>query len=481
MKIIIILFAFFIFHSISYSQSSGTFGFSDARSAAMAYSYVSNSRGVDAIGTNPANLAIPMSKKFSLRTYLPIPQLNFYLRTPLSIEKYNYYFGGVDDGNGKTSGRYLNEDEKNELKEMLGDSDFLMNFSLNHLSASYYHSDKVGAFGFSFVDRAGFRLKPSKSFTDLIFSGLYMNKIYSLSDLIAKAMIWREVSFSYGRKVIDIENSFVKNLFAGISFKFISGYYYISTEKNDSYFNLESDFLMKGKLDYAIKFALSPDFAKNYGKDSIVWIDDFNFSFSPASAGKGFGIDIGFSSDINDYLNVAIAITDIGSIKWKNNQAIIKANSEFTFEGYTSKEKLDSLKDKFDNVESDINSQFSSGLPTALKVGASFQLEKAPFIKSFPGSLLVVFDYNQGFNNEIGNSTIPRFSLGFEWNHPSKYVPIIRTGLSVGGIVGFTWGFGLGFNAGPLEFNFASSNLAFLLSPNSSRKINFVMDSKWRF
>jgi hypothetical protein len=461
-----------------FSQSSGSFGFSDARSTALALTYTSNSRGVDAIGVNPANIAREDRTRFSLKTHIPIPQINFYFRTPMSIEKYNYFFGGVDDGTGKIVGRYLNESEKEELKEMLGDTDLLFNLNANHLSISYLHNQKIGGFGFAFVDRLGVRFKPSKGFTDLIFSGLYPNQIYAFSDLIAKASIWREVSFSYARKMIDFENAFIKNLYAGITLKFISGYYYLSTEKNDSYFNHESENVIRGKLDYLILHALSPDFATNYGKDSIV--SDFRFSFAPTSAGKGFGIDLGLSGDINDYIKAGIAITDLGSINWKTNQATIKGKSEFTFEGYSTKEELDSLKEKFNEATSDITSPFSSSLPTALRVGLSLQLEKAPFIKSFPGSLLVVFDYNQGFNNEIGNTTIPRFSLGFEWDY-LKYIPLIRTGISVGGLVGFTWSFGLGFKLGPIEFNLASSNFASLFSPNSTRKINLAMESKWRF
>lgn len=478
---IFLIFIILIFSLLSptYSQSSGSFGFSDAKSISMAFTYVSNSRGVDAIGVNPANLALQGKKRFNIKSYLPVPELNFYFRTPLSIDKYNYFFGGVDDGSGKLVGRYLNNDEKEELKEMLGETDLIFNLNINHLSTSYYHSEKIGAFGFGIVDRLGMRFKPSKSFTDLVFSGLYPNQVYAFSDLIAKVSIWREVSFSYARKITDIKSNYLQNLFAGITFKFISGYYYLSTEKNDSYFQNEAENIIKGKFDYTILHALSPDFAKNYGKDSIVSIKDFRFSFSPTAAGSGFGFDIGFSGDINDYLKAAIAITDIGSIKWDNNQATIKNNSEFTFEGYSTKEELDSLKNKFNKATSDITTPFSSGLPTTLRLGISFQFDKAPFIKSFPGSLLVAFDYNQGFNNEIGNSTIPRFSMGFEWDYLK--LPFIRTGFSFGGLVGFTWSLGIGFNAGPLEFNFASSNFAALLSPNSTRKLNFAMDSKWKF
>jgi hypothetical protein len=94
--------------------------------------------------------------------------------------------------------------------------------------------------------------------------------------------------------------------------------------------------------------------------------------------------------------------------------------------------------------------------------------------------MLVSFDYNQGFNNEIGNSTKPRFSLGIDWK-PGNWIPFIRTGISVGGKLGFRWGFGLGFMAGPFEFDFATSNFESIFNPNTANKLNFFAESRWRF
>jgi len=463
-----------------FAQSSGSFGYTDAKSAGLAFTYASNALGVDAIGVNPANLALEDLTKFSMRTLLPFPSLSFSLTTPLSVEKYNYFFGGVTDATGKTVGRYLTQADKDELNQLLGESDLTINTQINFLSFAYYHSEKIGGFGFSFVDRIGSNIRLSKVFTDLIFSGLYPMKMYSFSDMDIKLSYTREMSLSYGRKIVDFDNKFIQSLYGGVAIKFISGYYYLSTAKNNSYFKLDNDNVIRGKWDYEIYHALSPSYAKNYGKDSIVSVDDFSFSLFPEPAGGGTGFDLGLTAIMSNQMRVSLAITDIGSIKWDKNQAIIKGSGDFTFEGYSSKEQIDSLSDKFKKVTSDLKTSFSTSLPTALRLGVSYRLDQAPFISKFPGRMLVSFDYNQGFNNEIGNSTKPRFSLGIDWK-PGNWIPTLRTGISLGGKLGFRWGFGLGIMAGPFDFSIATSNFESIVSQNTATKLNFYFDTKWRF
>ncbi|MCX8057413.1 MAG: DUF5723 family protein [Ignavibacteria bacterium] len=477
MKKIIFIILFSLASQI-YSQTFGSYGFSDAKSAGLAFTYTSNALGVDALGVNPANLALQDLSKFSLKTIFPLPPISLSLSTPLTIEKYNYFFGGVDDGTGKTVGRYLNQSDKNELNELLGQSDLEFNINMNYLSFAVNVNEKVGSFGFVFADRFGTNMRLSKVFTDLIFSGLYPAKIYSFSDIDIKLSYTREISLNYGRKIIDFEDKFIKSLYGGLAIKFIRGYYYLGTAKNNSYFRLDNDNVIRGKWDYEIYHALSPSFAKNYGKDSLVGVKEF--SFFPEPAGTGTGFDIGLNAELSNNMKVALAIVNIGSITWDNNQAIIKGSGNFEFEGYTSKEQIDSLTNKFKKVTSDLKSSFTTSLPTTLRLGVSYQLDEAPFIRRFPGKMLVSFDYNQGFNNEIGNSTKPRFSIGFNWK-PGNYIPNIRTGFSLGGKLGFRWGFGIGFLAGPIEMNFATSNFESILSPNTANKLNFYIDSRWRF
>ena len=95
-------------------------------------------------------------------------------------------------------------------------------------------------------------------------------------------------------------------------------------------------------------------------------------------------------------------------------------------------------------------------------------------------NLLLAFDYNQGFNDQPGNSTLPRFSFGTEWI-PKWWVLNFRTGVSAGGYEKFNWGAGLGFDFGLLELNFGSPDFQDIIAPNATKRIAIAFDSKWKF
>jgi hypothetical protein len=95
-----------------------------------------------------------------------------------------------------------------------------------------------------------------------------------------------------------------------------------------------------------------------------------------------------------------------------------------------------------------------------------------------PGSMLVAFDYDQGFNDSPGNSITPRFSVGAEWL-PFGWLNI-RTGLTVGGLDGYGWALGLGLDAGLVEFNFATSNMNQVVGGNSAKMYTVAFGSRWK-
>ena len=180
---------------------------------------------------------------------------------------------------------------------------------------------------------------------------------------------------------------------------------------------------------------------------------------------------------IEDGWNVSLALTDIGSINWTKNAAEFKSDGEIYIDDLTNDEQLDSLKEKFTGEARSIES-FSTGLPTAFRFGLGYIVpEEDNFL---PGTLLLGFDYNQGFNDLPGNSKNPRVSFGFEWK-PGDWYPYVRSGFSVGGADGFAWALGLGMYTNVIEFNFATSYIQTIFAPNSAKQISLAFGSKWKF
>ncbi len=217
----------------------------------------------------------------------------------------------------------------------------------------------------------------------------------------------------------------------------------------------------------------------NSSKKSAV--GDTNVNFNPFTPqGTGLGIDIGVTAKVMEFIKVGISFTDIGSISWSKDVInTTGADTSFSYGGFSpaqtglpgSKSNLDSLndafKDYFKNKDS-VGSSFSTSLPTKMNIGAAVQLDE--LFPKIPGQLLVAIDYHQGFNNQFDNSTIPEFIVGVEWR-PVYELPL-RTGLGFGGVYGFRWSAGFGFNFSPWEFDLGIGTFNAIVAPSAAKDIS---------
>jgi hypothetical protein len=143
----------------------------------------------------------------------------------------------------------------------------------------------------------------------------------------------------------------------------------------------------------------------------------------------------------------------------------------------TASDQADSLKNSFKGNDT-VAGAFSTALPTCLRIGAAVQVDDLPFISWFPGSMLLSFEYQQGFNTSPGNSTRPRFALGAEYRL-LPFLPL-RTGLSFGGIDRFNWAGGFGLDFGAFALNAGSENIGLVLTPHSYQQLSFGVSMLFR-
>ena len=465
----IYLSVFFIFVlSFEIFAQYGSVGSFDARSMGMAKTYTATSRGINSIGINPANLMYNENGNFEFSTVLPLPSISVRSGSDfLSIEDFNYYFGGV---NGEA--RYLNDQDKERLNNLFKNGgDVFLNASTRIFSASMKINDEIGAFGFSVSDFIGANLKVPQSLVEIPLYGNTLEQVYSFSESNIKSWWLRDYSLSYAREIP--ANNIAKKLFAGITLKYINGFYYIGTDRTNTTLQTNSNYEISGKADLVGYSAFSQNFGVNYDFDSTEY--QSSFSPFPSPAGTGFGLDLGFSASLSPLLNVSFAVTDIGSIKWNERAAQYSAIGDIYVNDISNKEQMDSLGDKITGKGAYIN-DFTTSLPTALRFGASYFINKG----IIPGTLLVGLDYNQGLNDMPGNSIKPRISVGSEWK-PMDWIPYIRVGLSFGGWAGFNWAFGLGIDAGLMELNFATSDMNSLVAPNAAKHLSLSFGSRWKF
>ena len=469
MKNIIITIAFIISLSCYTFAQFGSVGIVDAKSMSLGKTYNANTDGIYSIGINPANMMFSPSSHFELTTVLPLPALSMRVGTNfMSFDDFSYFFGG-DNG----TGRYLNQADKDRLFGLFANSGkVFMNASVTPLAFMYKANAQVGAFGFSMADFIGGGFTVPKALIDLGLNGNNPSKVYSFDDVDAQGWWIREYSLSYARELPEIPQNIFDKITAGISIKMVQGFAYFGVDHVNSSLTTGNGNALSVKSEWMIKSAFSPDFGKVYDFDSL---NTSKSSVGPflKPAGTGMGFDFGISAAYDKVWRFSLSITDIGKITWDQYTAEYSGNGNLSITDLTDSTQRQNLTDSL-RGKGHSTSGFTTDLPTAFRMGASYLLNEY-----IPGTMLLALDYNQGFNNVPGNSKIARWSLGADWA-PFGWLNV-RTGFSVGGIDGFGWAFGLGFNTGTLEFMFASSDMNQVVAGNGAKMFTVSIGSRWNF
>jgi hypothetical protein len=474
MKHLIIALFISFFLSITIFAQYGSDGTADARSMSLGKTSNAISTGVYSIGINPANL-ISTNPDGELSTVLPFPHLSVSASTNfLTIQNYNYYFGGVGG-----SGRILNNADKQNLNSLFQNGGIVSgSASFTLLSFGIYPEPSIGAFGFSVNDFIECDFTVPRSLSNILLNGDAQNTVYNFDDTKFNSWYLRNYSLSYAREFGGISGLLISSLSAGVTIKYYQGFAFVhSIEVKNNSITTGANNQININSNYTVQSAFSDDFNVKYSFDSTKPAGNPHFNPFPSPAGTGYGFDIGINACLNDNWNISLAVTDIGNITWNKNTALTTSAGQYSITDLFDKAQQDSIKNKFKGNSVNAGS-ITTELPTTIRFGAAHKFYFSN--GSFPGTLLLAMDLNQGFNNEPGNSTNTRISFGGGWQLADGF-PIIRTGFSFGGAMGFHWGIGLGYDTGLLEFNLATLDLQSLAAPNSAKILSVALDSRWKF
>lgn len=457
---------FNVHHGVAGGERSNIAGLS------MARAYVSSARGLDAIGTNPANLAL--GDKNRTVTFTLVPPFGFNFGSDfLNYEIYNDYFTGVDTGGTERASKFLDERDKDRILSLFPSGIAETHFNINvRWFGMTVHTNNFGSFGLSVSERVAVNFDMPKDYARFILKGLdSLGSMYNFGGTNLTGWSLREYSLSYAYLLPDLE--YITNLAAGITLKLVHGYGYVGTDRYQVTFGNEVLYDSTGISGYRVLG--NSDFRQIRAGIDQFENSDNEFSPFPAPAGSGFGIDLGISGQVMPGLRAALSIVDIGSITWKLNTKEYTGIGGFAMTNPTSSEQFDSLKDAFKGNEQSIG-QFSTSLATAARIGASLQLDETPWVPWLVGRLLLALEYEQGFNNVPGNTTRARLALGMEYR-PIEFFPI-RTGVSFGGQDRFNWAMGFGFDLQAFTLDFGTENIALLFTPDSYDQLSFGLGMK---
>ncbi len=468
-----------VFFTISKGQGIGSNGAMNAKNLAMAATNAVSARGVFAIGVNPANLVIKQNHKWEFSTLLPLPTLTATIGNDFfSLNDYKYFFTGVTNDNGQKEGRHLTVNDKERLLKLF-DQGTLVNTSVGTtiLAFSMYPNKKIGALGFSVNDWTSVNLNFPKEILELLLYGNQKGKTFSLNDLDFKGWYLRNYSLSYSRDLSELFPDAFKFFAVGITLKMVHGLFYSGVDYINTSIETKDNYDISIQGNSRILTAASPSFGIKYDFEDENIEKQQNIGFFNKPAGTGYGVDLGIYAGINKAWSFAIALTDLGTIKWNNGVVAYSSNGSYTIKNVTDKGLLDSLKNSLKGKGS-YAEPFSTSLATAMKLGVGLQIDKL-LKRKFPGKMLLEFNYHQGFNTMPGNTKKERFSFGMQWT-PFKWFNF-RSGLSLGGYDKFNWAIGFGFDTGILDLDFAASYFQSFLDGNNAKRLGVAMSSRWKF
>jgi len=421
-------------------------------------------RGLDAIGINPANLGYTDDATIM---FTILPPTGLHVGSDFfDYDLYTSYFTGDEAGNGK----YLNDNDKKRILEMFpgGLSSTYLDIN-SKIFSLMVHDGRWGSIGISVEERASLQMTIPEEYLKFLLEGNPAGSSYDFTETDFRAMWTREYSVSYGRHILPL--IWVKSMTAGITLKLIQGIGYAEVVRNDTRFSTNGNSALQGQVDFQTRAA---------GVDFLAGDSGLSFTPFPAPAGTGYGLDLGISGDIDDSWSAAIALVDIGSITWRRNTREITGFTKLTLDDPFLGHQVDTLKDALKG-ESRPGGEFSTGLPTTLRIGVAYHLYgPSPDAElSRAELLLLAFDYNQGLTSYPGTTTSPRVSFGLEYKLSNSFP--LRTGLSFGGTDKANVGFGFGLHFGPWELDFATENLGAVFFPQSFRHASLALGSRLKF
>jgi hypothetical protein len=417
------------------------------RGMGMARTYTVTSRGLDAVGSNPANLAHRDGRTFALS----LPAFGAHLGSDvMDYDLYTRYLTGEATDSGRV-GRYLSDADKQTILAGFKDDRAVTVANVDaRLFGVEVNHKSIGSFAFTITDHAAASAKLPEDYVRFVLYGNPAGSIYRFGSTDVRGAWTREYALSFA-SVLPTPPG-LEWLAAGLTAKLVHGYAYFEIERFNTSLATADNGILTGRVDML---------ARQSSSDMLNGSVQRSFSVFPDPAGKGIGVDIGFAGAINKFLTVGLSITDIGLIRWTRNISEYSADTSIVMDDPLKAENRNDLENVVAG-EKRVGGAFASSLPTTLHFGLAVEVHKIPSLEEMPGELDVEADFHQGLREAPAQFINARFSLGVEYRLLSWFP--IRTGISLGGTDHVNYSLGFGFRAGFFDIDFATENIEWLLS-----------------
>ena len=363
-------------------------------------------RNLDAVGYNPANMALSGNHDYSIN-FFPVATS---VEATFKKEIYDTYFAKGGDNSFSPA----------DINAILGELD-----DFGYLRVS--NKTKVGLIGFSLGNEA-YNLnvntvqdvKISKDFLEQAIIGeeIGVEYIYDDDDLSAEHYQYTSLEYTFSEKMdFLIFNKIFEEITIGATFRYMFGFpgpdmdtfgnpAYLKTTNVDGYF-IANEVNGSSSVDTgATKFIGTVDVLKS-------------------EAGHGIGVDLGTAVKLNKDITIGLSVNNIISgISWYQNNKVYRYNVEMDGLFLNQLDKLDEAITDLDTTYT-VNKIFTS-IPSELNIGFAWNFD-------YENGQKVVWTagHNQGFTYDQFSTMMPKFSTGISYSPIDWFT--LRSGITGGG------------------------------------------------
>ena len=415
----------------------------------MARTSVAFSKGLDAVGINPAGVAANEDGTITLN-FLP---LGLHVGSDfLDYEIYTSYFTGEQTDSGRVP-RYLTDGDKQRILNGIGHDVARTTVDAEAgLFGVSFHLKDIGGIAFTINERQNGYAAIPRDYAQFLLYGNPPGSVQNFGATEMSASWMREYALSFGFKLPAIR--FLESLSIGAAAKLVHGYGFYSIDRFNASLNTADNGTLHGHVDFLARSA-GVDPYENGGFKTL--------KLFSKPAGRGYAFDFGLAGAVNNALSFGVALTDVGSIRWNSNASETVADTTIEIDDPFAVEEGDAVKQALKGRKREVGS-FKSELPTTMRIGVAVAVHKLPGFDKLNG-LVVGLDLNKGFYETPGSTKKTRVSLGVEFL-PIRWLPL-RSGVSFGGTDHFNVAFGFGVHFGLFDLDVASENVTWLFAPKT--------------
>ncbi|HET6401569.1 MAG TPA: DUF5723 family protein [Candidatus Kapabacteria bacterium] len=394
--------------------------------------YAITSRGLDAVGLNPSLLALGTPRPFEI-TLAPISSLG--LNAGPSLSQINsisqgLQASGLSSTDTTTNGLTKGDSTRESIANLLSNNNLSSTIDARIFGMSY-SNPTFGAVALTWTMHAALRASIPSGLLDYIGVGA-LARLGQGDSLLPQQPnvqgIWySEYTLSYARTILGTPGSGEDQLLAGIGVKYLAGIAAIQMDPSSEFFvNYPRSTIARGG-EHSV--------GVNYRVYSA-YPNLFNFTHLPSSfstslitnatAGTGFGADLGltwgtYDSTGNSPWQVALSVTDIGSIRWDQNASVRQVDTIIAASNSQgNKDTLNAqLKALGGTLDTTIGS-FTTALPTTLHLAGALDLS-AIGLSLGSSKLEAAAEFALGLTNTVGSPNHGRFGLAVLFEQPGNF------------------------------------------------------------